>query len=101
MLLSAGGLATGFAFNESTAAAPDGAARPLLRADEPAALALAYVESSAKVDAKANPTWRRGQSCATCALIEFGTGRARGCSAVPGKLVLATGWCRAWRLRGA
>jgi hypothetical protein len=58
------------------------------------------VESAAKVDAKANPTWRRGQSCATCALIEFGTGRARGCSAVPGKLVLATGWCKVWRLRG-
>ncbi|MEN9706422.1 MAG: hypothetical protein RLZZ393_2301 [Pseudomonadota bacterium] len=99
LLVSAGGLAAGHSLRPADAA--DAGPRPLLAATEPAAVAIGYVESAAKVDARANPSWRRGQSCATCALIEFGTGRARGCSAVPGRLVLATGWCKAWRLRGA
>jgi len=101
LLASAGSLAAGCALVPANAAAATDTVRPLLSPSEPAAVAIGYVESAAKVDAKANPGWRRGQSCATCALIEFGTGRARGCSAVPGKLVLATGWCKVWRLRGA
>lgn len=102
LLASACGLATAQGFVPANAApAADAAQRPLLLPTEPAAVAIGYSESSAKVDVKTNPGWTRGQSCATCALIEFGTGRARGCSAVPGRLVLATGWCRVWRLRGA
>jgi hypothetical protein len=76
------------------------AARSLLSPTEPAATAIAYVENAAKVDAKAFPAYQRGQSCVTCGFVEFGTGRTRGCSIVPGRLVLATGWCRSWKLRG-
>lgn len=102
LMAISGATAAGMHSIPATAArATEDATRTLLSPTEPAAVAIAYVEPASKVDAKANPTWRRGQSCATCALIEFGTGRARGCSAVPGRLVLATGWCKVWRLRGA
>ena len=76
------------------------AARPLLSPTEPAAVAIGYIENAGRVDAGKYPTFRRGQSCATCALIEFGTARARGCEIVPGRVVLATGWCKAWKARG-
>lgn len=68
---------------------------------EPLARSIGYVANSRAVDAKAYPTYRRGQSCATCALIDFGTGRLRGCSLVPGRLVESVGWCRAWKLKGS
>jgi hypothetical protein len=76
------------------------AVRSQLLVTEPAALAIAYIESAARVDAKLYPAYRRGQSCVTCGFVEFGTGRTRGCSVVPGRLVLATGWCKVWKLRG-
>ena len=72
----------------------------MLNPAEPAAKAIAYIENAAKVDRKAFPSYRRGQSCATCSLMEFGTARARACSIVPDRLVWATGWCRVWKLRG-
>ncbi len=103
LLTLAGTLACSWKFVTADAApaAAANAARTLLSPDEPAAKAIAYAELAAKVDPKTNPTWRRGQSCATCDLIEFGTGRARGCSILPGRLVLGTGWCKAWKLRGS
>lgn len=75
-------------------------APPLLSPDEPAAKAIAYVEYAARVDTKAFPSFRRGQSCLTCKLLRFGTGRARACDIVPDRLVLATGWCKLWVPRG-
>lgn len=80
-------------------AAP-GAPRTLLDEKDAAAKAVAYQQDARKVDPHVFPTYRRGQSCATCALIEFGTARLRGCSLFPGKLVAAAGWCSVWRLRG-
>ena len=77
------------------------AQRTLLDEDEPAAVAIAYVANARNVDAKKFPSYRRGQSCATCAFIEFGTGLQRGCTLVPGRLVMAPGWCKAWKLRGS
>jgi hypothetical protein len=76
------------------------AVRTQLLPTEPAAVAIAYIESAARVDARLYPAYRRGQSCVTCGFVEFGTGRTRGCSVVPGRLVLATGWCKVWKLRG-
>jgi hypothetical protein len=76
------------------------APRTPLDEKDAAAAAVAYREDARRVDPRLSPTYRRGQSCATCALIEFGTARLRGCSLFPGKLVAATGWCRLWQLRG-
>ena len=77
------------------------AARTALQERDPAAKAVAYRQDARGVDARLFPTYRRGQSCTTCALIEFGTARLRGCALFPGKLVSATGWCSAWQLRGS
>jgi hypothetical protein len=74
--------------------------RTLLGEDEPAAIAIAYVANARNVDPKQYPAYRRGQSCTTCALVEFGTGLQRGCTLVPGRLVMAPGWCKVWKLRG-
>jgi hypothetical protein len=76
------------------------APRRLLDEPDPAAKAVAYQQDARKVDPRLFPTYRRGQSCATCSLIEFGTARVRGCSLFPGKLVAAGGWCNVWQLRG-
>jgi hypothetical protein len=80
-------------------AAPD-APRTPLEEEDAAAKAVAYQQDARRVDPHRFPTYRRGQSCATCALIEFGTARLRGCSRFPGKLVAAAGWCSVWQLRG-
>jgi High potential iron-sulfur protein len=80
-------------------AAPVAPRAPLDERDA-AAKAVAYQQDARKVDPRVFPTYRRGQSCATCALIEFGTARLRGCSLFPGKLVASAGWCSVWRLRG-
>jgi hypothetical protein len=79
------------------AAAP----RTPLDEQDATAKALGYRQDARSVDAQAYPAWRRGQSCSTCALVEFGTARLRGCSLFPGKLVAAGGWCSGWQQRGA
>ena len=76
-------------------------ARALLDEAEPAAVAIGYVANARNVDVKKFPAYRRGQSCTTCTLLEFGTGVQRGCTLVPGRLVMAGGWCKAWKLRGS
>ena len=76
------------------------APRTLLDVKDPAAKAVSYQEDARKVDPGLYPTYRRGQSCNTCALIEFGTAPLRGCTLFPGKLIVAAGWCSAWQLRG-
>ena len=81
--------------------AEPGAKRTPLEEQEVAAKAVGYRRDARKVDPGQFPTYRRGQSCTTCALIEFGTAPLRGCSMFPGKLVAAAGWCTAWQLRGA
>ncbi len=80
-------------------AAPIGR-RTLLDPKEPLAVSIAYVHDAKKVDVKQFPTYKRIQTCETCALIELGTAWQRGCSLVPGRLVMSTGWCKAWVARG-
>lgn len=77
-----------------------GAPRTPLDEQDAAAKAVAYQQDARKVDPRLFPTYRRGQSCTTCALIEFGTAPMRGCSLFPGKLIAAAGWCNVWELRG-
>jgi len=83
------------------AAAAEPATRTLLLETEPAAKAIGYVSSASKLDAASTPGYKRGQSCATCAFADLGTGRQRGCTRVPGRLIMATGWCKLWKLRGS
>jgi hypothetical protein len=82
-------------------AAMPGAPRTPLDEREATAQAFAYRRDARSVDPRLFPTYRKGQSCASCALIEFGTARSRGCSLFPGRLVAAAGWCHGWQLRGS
>ena len=65
---------------------------PLLRSDDPAAKARAYVD-----DASKSSTAPAGKTCKNCALYEGAEGSTQGpCSVFPGKQVKAAGWCSAW-----
>jgi hypothetical protein len=77
-----------------------GAPRTPLDKQDAAAKLFGYRQDARSVDPRVFPTYRRGQSCSTCALIDFGTARLRGCSLFPGKLVAAGGWCNGWQHRG-
>jgi hypothetical protein len=81
-------------------AAVPGAPRTPLKEKDAVAMAFDYRQDARTVDPRLFPSYLKGQSCASCALIEFGTGRMRGCSLFPGKLVDAGGWCINWQQRG-
>jgi hypothetical protein len=78
---------------------PSGAADvPALDPKEPAAVALGFANDANAVDASANPTFARGQTCANCQQYQGRPGDARGgCALFPGKSVPAAGWCKVWR----
>lgn len=69
---------------------------PKLSLTDPVAKALLYTENAATVDKAKAPTFKPGSSCANCVQIQGATGDWRGCTAFPGKLVAAKGWCSAW-----
>ena len=70
---------------------------PKVTPDDPAAKALGYVEDASTVDTKTNPTFKAGNTCATCMLYQAPATEPWGpCTPLPGKLVSATGWCRVW-----
>jgi CTP:molybdopterin cytidylyltransferase MocA len=94
-------ISLGWLLLRTAAAANQDAARTLLLEDEPAAKAIAYVAAAGKVNTTANPTYRRGQSCTTCAFVERSTAKQRGCTLVPGRVVMAAGWCKLWKLTGS
>ena len=84
----------------ATLVARDAGAAEALSESDAAAKSLGYVSDVSKVDAKANPTYKPGQSCASC--IQYGgkAGAADGpCNIFPGKLVKANGWCKVWVLK--
>jgi hypothetical protein len=70
---------------------------PHLDEKDPQAVALGYVHDAAKVDPKANPTYKPSQHCANC--VQF-TGKATDawgpCNIFAGKQVNAKGWCKVW-----
>jgi hypothetical protein len=98
ILLALGVIASMGSARRAAAAAAVG---KLLDENEPAAKAIGYVANARMVDEKANPGFKRSQTCATCAFIKFGTGRQRACSAVGDRLVESAGWCKIWKLRGS
>ncbi|MEP7313583.1 MAG: high-potential iron-sulfur protein [Pseudomonadota bacterium] len=70
---------------------------PLLDPKDPTAMALGYVPDATKVDAKANPTHKAGQTCANCVQYQGKlTDKTAACPLFVGKAVLAGGWCKVW-----
>lgn len=73
------------------------AAPVLLDPADPTAKALGFVRDSTKVDTKANPTYKPGQMCGTCAQFGGKAGDAQGnCNIFPGRQVPSKGWCRVY-----
>ena len=65
---------------------------------EPQAKSLGYVKDATKVDAKANPNFKPGQTCANC--LQAPTAKP-GMTEVPcnifaGRPVSAKGWCKVY-----
>ena len=91
MLLGAGGYAA--LPTLGAAAAP-----PVhLDVNDPAAVALGYVEDARKVDAKKYPDFVAGNDCDSCSQLLGNAGDTyRPCALLPGKLVDIHGWCKAW-----
>ncbi|MGH8460201.1 MAG: high-potential iron-sulfur protein [Stenotrophobium sp.] len=73
------------------------AALPHLSPSDPAATALGYTENAATLTAAKEPTHKKGDDCANCALYQSAqaSGGYAPCAAFPGKEVNAKGWCRA------
>jgi hypothetical protein len=71
-----------------------------LKEDEPRAKTVAYQYAARKVDRAKYPTYRPGQSCTTCKLMELGSAPQRVCSLFPDRLVNSGGWCNVWVRRG-
>jgi hypothetical protein len=65
--------------------------------NDPTAKSLSFVTDASKVDAAANPTYKAGQRCGTCAQFTGKAGAATGgCNIFVGHTVPATGWCKVW-----
>lgn len=66
--------------------------------NEPQAKSLGYIEDAAKVDAKANPNYKPGQSCANCLQAPSAKpGMAEvPCNIFAGRNVAAKGWCKVY-----
>lgn len=70
---------------------------PLLDVKDPTAVALGYVPDATKVDVKANPTYKSGQTCANCVQFQGKlSDKTAICPLFVGKSVLAAGWCKVW-----
>ena len=63
---------------------------------DPQALKLGYVENVKQLDVKHFPTYKPGQTCANCSLIQLRYGFYRPCQLFPSKVVSEKGWCSAW-----
>jgi hypothetical protein len=86
-----------FAGFGSAEADPGKANAAKLDANDPAVLALGYVENAAAVGVKKYATFVPGSNCGSCLRLE-GTpgGDYRPCGLFPGKLVSVRGWCSGW-----
>jgi hypothetical protein len=64
---------------------------------DPQAVALGYVEDTAKADQQKYPNHKPDQACAGCQLYSGKAGDKTGpCSLFAGKHVTSGGWCSAW-----
>jgi len=72
----------------------------MLSESDPTAKSLGYVADAKKVDPKANPNYKPGQTCANCMQYTGKAGSTAGpCNIFPGKDVAAAGWCKVWVLK--
>jgi hypothetical protein len=80
------------------AGSPTRAAAPAkLDVNDPAAIALGYVEDASRVDHKKYPGYVKGSSCDNCLQLQGAAGNVyRPCSLFQGKLVAVGGWCSGW-----
>jgi hypothetical protein len=68
-----------------------------LGVQDPAAVALGYVENASQVDVKKYPAFVPGSNCENCLQLQGTAGNNyRPCSLFPGKLVSVSGWCKGW-----
>jgi len=68
-----------------------------LKPQDPAAVALGYVENASQVDVKKYPTFVAGSNCENCLQLQGAAGNNyRPCGLFPGKLVAVSGWCKGW-----
>jgi hypothetical protein len=73
-----------------------------LSPNDPTAKALGFVTDATKVDASANPTYKPGQKCGTCAQYQGKPGEASGgCNIFAGSSVPVGGWCKTWAAKPA
>jgi hypothetical protein len=92
-----GVVAISAAAESAWSAAAAAKALPVLKPADPAAKALGYIEDATKVDAKANPLFKKGQNCGNCLQWDEKTAMPQGkCKIFPGKLVKAAGWCKVY-----
>lgn len=65
--------------------------------NDPAALAVKYVENVNQMDLKKFPDYIKDSTCENCALLQGSAGQNyRPCSLFEGKLVSISGWCSGW-----
>jgi hypothetical protein len=70
--------------------------------NDPQAKALGFEADASKVSAAANPTFKAGQKCSTCAQFQGKAGAATGgCNIFVGHTVPAGGWCKVWAAKPA
>ena len=75
----------------------DAAALTPLDPSDPLAKSLNFVTDASNVDASANPTYKSGQKCSTCAQYQGKAGEATaGCTIFAGHSVPGGGWCKVW-----
>lgn len=92
-----GALALGAVAAALPARSATGADSQKLDVNDPAAVALGYVENSARVDAKRFPRFVPGSNCDNCLQLQGKPGDSfRPCNLFSGKLVAVGGWCSGW-----
>jgi hypothetical protein len=75
----------------------DAAALPALDPSDPTAKSLGFVTDATKVSAAANPTYKPGQKCSSCAQFQGKAADASApCTIFTGHSVPAGGWCKVY-----
>ena len=67
-----------------------------LSVQDPAAVAVGYIEDASRVERKKNPGFAPGNDCNSCVQLQGQKGDYGPCALFPGKVVNVHGWCTAW-----
>jgi hypothetical protein len=78
------------------------AALPPLDPNDPTAKGLDFTADAATVNAAAEPTYKAGAKCGTCAqFLGKPKDASAACAIFPGHSVPAAGWCKVWQSKGS